>query len=71
MKNTMETVCELLAETKRMRTLQKEYFKNRSRTVLEESKQSERKVDKLLTELGMLLDQEPKLKQESEQKTLF
>lgn len=42
---------ELLEETMKMRTLQKQYFKTRQITDLEVSKAQEKKVDKLIVEI--------------------
>jgi hypothetical protein len=55
----------LIAEVKRMRSLQKEYFKNRNQKVLQDSKSSEKLVDKILE--GYTDQGKPK----AEQATLF
>jgi hypothetical protein len=55
----------LIAEVKRMRSLQKEYFKTRNQKVLQDSKSSEKLVDKILE--GYTDQGQPK----AEQKTLF
>lgn len=47
----MDKYTKLLNAAKNVRRLQKRYFATRSHTVLQESKQAERDLDKLLVEL--------------------
>ena len=50
----MDTKDQLIEEVRKMRQLQKEYFRTRSHETLVASKSSESRVDKLLEELGTI-----------------
>jgi hypothetical protein len=47
----MVTVSELAKEIQVMRALQKNYFATRNKSVLQESKEQEKKVDRLISEV--------------------
>jgi CHASE3 domain sensor protein len=47
----MSTIQELAAEVQRMRVLQRNYFATRNRSILQESKEQERKVDQMINEI--------------------
>jgi hypothetical protein len=51
MRTPEEITAELIEQTIRMRTLQKEYFKHRMQSSLIESKTVEHRVDRLILEL--------------------